>query len=118
MKLHQDTGQQKSFPKGKGEVDPTGREGNGFYVLKTSANLMWQSVAPSLPLYHQTPPFPQSPWVCSEIKGFTEEKSLLRESVNTNDLRTAALQRRLAARGQLQWGFVLWRHKREKESRG
>jgi len=50
-----------------------------------------------------------------EIKGFREEKVLLGESVNTNDLRTAALQRRLAARGLLQWGSVLWRHKREKE---
>lgn len=51
--------------------------------------------------------------MCSEIKGFREEKGLLGESVNTNDLRTAALQRRLAARGLLQWGFVLWRQERE-----
>lgn len=44
---------------------------------------------------------------------FREEKCLLGESVNTNDLRTAALQRRLAARGLLQWGSVLWRQNRE-----
>lgn len=63
-------------------------------------------------------PFPQPPGVCSEGNGFREGKGLLGESVNTNDLRTAALQRRLAARGLLQWGSVLWRHKRDKELRG
>lgn len=61
---------------------------------------------------------PSAPWGCSEGNGFREEKGLLGESVNTNDLRTAALQRRLAARGLLQWGSVLWRHKRDKELRG
>lgn len=59
-------------------------------------------MAPSLPLYQQTSPVPQPRQACSEMKGFREEKGLLGESVNTNDLRTAALQRRLAARGLLQ----------------